>query len=96
VREIRRAAFADHPHSKQAEHLIVDACLPAITRWGACGCVLVGDPDFYGRLGFHQAEGVTCEGVPKRNIRCVDFGHPVPAGELLHHEAFDISTSCIR
>lgn len=152
IREIHRVAFADHPYSKQTEHLIVDALrdagalplslvadvggvvvghvafspvaigevdsnwyilgpigvIPELQRLGIGsalvlaglsalsessihGCVLVGDPDFYGRLGFRQADSVTCGDVPQRNILYVDFGFPLPVGELHHHEAFDIS-----
>jgi hypothetical protein len=40
---------------------------------------------------FVRRISVTCGDVPQRNILYVDFGFPLPVGELHHHEAFDIS-----
>lgn len=146
---ITRAAFADHPHSRQTEHLIVRELraagamalslvaeredevvghvafsaaeigggraawyllgpiavrpdrqrqgigqalvregLAAIRRLGARGCVLVGDPAYYGRFGFRQAEGMTLEGVPPAYLLALPFADPVPRGEVVHHPAF--------
>ncbi|HIK44151.1 MAG TPA: N-acetyltransferase [Leptolyngbyaceae cyanobacterium M65_K2018_010] len=151
IRRLHLAAFANHPYSRQTEHLIVAALREtgalAISRvaevegevvghiafsearlgadgpgWfllgpvavrpdhqgqgvgralieaglaelhlrGARGCVLVGDPGFYNRFGFRSVAGVTCPGVPNENVLCLPLGEALPAGEVIHHPAFEI------
>lgn len=150
IRAINLAAFADHPHSRQTEHLIVEALrdagalavslvaeehgavaghiacsaapvagrdqgwcllgpvavLPGMQRrglgsalvraavealrgLGAQGCALVGDPAFYTRLGFRQAERLRYPGVPQEYVLCLPLSGPEPAGDLGHHPAFE-------
>lgn len=55
---------------------------------GAAGVVLVGDPAFYTRFGFHRVAGLTMAGVPEMYILALAFTGPVPAGEIRHHPAF--------
>ena len=149
IREVNVAAFRDHPHSHQTEHLIVEALRAAgalelslvaesdgevvghiafsaadiggsSTGWfllgpvavlpsrqgegtgralvetglsvlrsrGARGCVLVGDPGFYGRFGFRHASGVVWAGVPDENVLCLVMSGEMPSGEVVCHPAF--------
>lgn len=151
TRAINIAAFADHPHSRQTEHLIVEALraddalalslvaeaegrvtghiafsqalvdgndlrwfllgpvavLPGSQRQGigsqlvlaglaelrerkASGCVLVGDPAFYTRFGFQQAEGLSWPGVPPEFVLCLPLAGAEPRGEISHHPAFNV------
>jgi Predicted acetyltransferase len=150
IREINLAAFADHPYSRQTEHLIVEALreagalavslvaeehgrvaghiafsradidgadrgwyllgpvavlpgmqrrglgsalvrtgLDELRRLGAQGCVLVGDPAYYTRLGFRQAEGLSYPGVPQEFVLCLPLAGPEPEGDVGHHPAFE-------
>lgn len=150
IRDINIAAFADHPFSRQTEHLIVEglradgaltislvavadgrvtghiafsrapvdgrdlgwfllgpvAVLPELQRRGigselvlaglsalrqrnASGCVLVGDPAFYTRFGFRQAQGLAYPGVPPEVVLCLPLAGAEPAGEVSHHPAFN-------
>ncbi len=52
------------------------------------GCVLVGDPAFYGRFGFRQYPGVAWHGVPDENVLCLLMSGEMPTGEVVHHPAF--------
>jgi putative acetyltransferase len=97
IREINLAAFADHPYSRQTEHLIVEALraagalagLDELRNMGAQGCVLVGDPAFYTRLGFRQAKGLSYPGVPQEFVLCLPLAGPEPEGDVGHHPAFE-------
>jgi putative acetyltransferase len=67
---------------------LVETGLDVLRSRGACGCVLVGDPAFYGRFGFRQYPGVTWNGVPEENVLCLSMSGEVPVGEVVHHPAF--------
>ena len=67
---------------------LVEAGLDALRARGACGCVLVGDPAFYGRFGFRQSPGVAWHGVPADNVLCLLMSGEMPTGEVAHHPAF--------
>jgi putative acetyltransferase len=67
---------------------LVESGLHALRSRGACGCVLVGDPAFYGRFGFRQYPDVTWHGVPAENVLCLLMSGEMPTGEVVHHPAF--------
>jgi putative acetyltransferase len=55
---------------------------------GAEGCVLVGDPNYYGRFGFKSPDGLIHEGVPQENFLALSFGDRTPTGTVEFHQAF--------
>jgi putative acetyltransferase len=55
---------------------------------GAKGCVLVGDPAYYRRLGFRNAPALTVEGVPPENVLALSFGESMPSGAVTFDSAF--------
>jgi putative acetyltransferase len=67
---------------------LVEAGLDSLRSHGARGCVLVGDPAFYGRFGFQQHPGIEWEGVPDENVLCLPMSGEMPAGEVSYHPAF--------
>ncbi len=67
---------------------LVEAGLDVLRARGAGGCVLVGDPAFYGRFGFGQCQGVAWQGVPDENVLCLRFSGEMPTGEVAYHPAF--------
>jgi putative acetyltransferase len=67
---------------------LVETGLDALRSRGACGCVLVGDPAFYGRFGFRQHPGVEWHGVPDENVLCLLMSGEMPTGEVAYHPAF--------
>jgi putative acetyltransferase len=67
---------------------LVEAGLDALRSRGAGGCVLVGDPAFYGRFGFRRHPGVTWHGVPDENVLCLLMSGEMPTGEVAYHPAF--------
>ena len=64
--------------------------LDAIRHLGAQGCVLVGDPAYYGRLGFRNNPALTVEGVPPEYFMCLPMTEKIPQGEVTHHAAFSV------
>lgn len=149
IREVNVEAFADHPISRQTEHLIVDALraagalelslvaveegrvlghvafsrvevgdtgsgwcllgplavspsrqgqgigsslveagLSEIRAHGAAGCVLVGDPGYYGRFGFATFSDLEHEGVPHEYVLGLRFADEEPSGCIRAHDAF--------
>jgi putative acetyltransferase len=151
IRQVILAAFENHPHSNQTEHLLVDklreagalsislvaevdgklvghiafspvsiegersnwyglapvSAHPAYQRQGiggmliqaglaelhkleAAGCVLLGEPEYYGRFGFARVDGLTLAGVPPEYFLALPFSEENIQGEVAYHKAFEI------
>ena len=149
VDEVARAAFRDHPFSRQTEHLIVRglreagalslslvatlegrvvghvafspvtigardpawcglgpvAVMPAHQRSGigsslirsglrrlrergVAGCVVLGDPAYYGRFGFAPHAGLVYPGPPADHFMALALDGVMPIGEVRYHPAF--------
>jgi len=58
---------------------------------GAEGCVVLGDPGFYGRFGFVSDGALRYGSVPMRFIQAIAFDGDTPSGELRYARAFDIA-----
>jgi putative acetyltransferase len=55
---------------------------------GVQGCVLVGDPAYYRRLGFRNLPTLTLEGVPQENFLALPLGDEPARGAVTFHDAF--------
>lgn len=63
--------------------------LQILKESNAKGCILVGDPQFYGRFGFKSPVGLQHEGVPQENLLALPFNHnETPKGQVHFHPAF--------
>lgn len=58
---------------------------------GAEGCVVLGEPAYYGRWGFAVHEGLVYPGVPPEYFMALAFAGGVPRGEVAYHAAFSAS-----
>ncbi len=67
----------------------MDAGLAELKGMGAAGCVVLGDPGFYGRFGFVSEPGLTLPGVPPEYFMTRSFGAAMPSGEVRYHPAFE-------
>jgi len=55
---------------------------------GARGCCLVGDPEYYRRLGFQNVRGLVHEGVPEEVFFALSLDGHVPQGVVEFHAGF--------
>jgi putative acetyltransferase len=55
---------------------------------GAGGCVLLGDPAFYGRFGFINDPRLACGNIPPPFLQRLSFDGAEPVGEVRFHPAF--------
>ena len=68
---------------------LMHAALADLRRLGAKGCVVLGDPGYYGRFGFRAHPGLELPGVPAEYFQAVSFGGALPTGTVRYHDAFD-------
>ncbi|MGQ3214352.1 MAG: GNAT family N-acetyltransferase [Shinella sp.] len=55
---------------------------------GAAGCVLLGDPAYYGRFGFEADPKLTLDGVPPEYFMRVAFSPVYGGGTVSYHPGF--------
>jgi putative acetyltransferase len=58
---------------------------------GASGCVLLGEPGYYGRFGFRVDPNLRLPGVPIEYFLAITFGASHPQGTVSYHSAFNAS-----
>jgi putative acetyltransferase len=60
---------------------------------GAVGCVVLGEPDYYGRFGFEAVPCLELPGVAPEYFQCLAFdGQRPPHGRVAYHPAFAAAT----
>ena len=57
---------------------------------GACGCVVLGEPEYYGRFGFRAEPNLVLPGVPADYFQAIRFDSSQPRGVVSYHEAFNV------
>lgn len=68
---------------------LMKASLAELQRLGGLGCVVLGNPAYYGRFGFKAYPGLVLSGVPPEYFQVLSFGSDLPSGTVRYHEAFD-------
>ena len=53
------------------------------------GCVVLGEPAYYGRFGFRSGQGLRLHGVPPEYFQSLAFGAASASGDVTYHEAFN-------
>jgi putative acetyltransferase len=56
---------------------------------GASGCVVLGEPQYYGRFGFQADPELVLPGVPPEYFQAIRFDSSQPRGTVTYHEAFN-------
>jgi len=69
--------------------MLMKEALAELQRLGGVGCVVLGDPAYYGRFGFKVHSGLVLPGVPPEYFQVISFGGELPTGEVCFHTAFD-------
>lgn len=67
---------------------LVNEALTSLRARGAAGCVLVGEPAYYGRFGFQVQPGLVFPDVPPEFFLAVSLGPPIPRGVVTYADAF--------
>jgi putative acetyltransferase len=68
---------------------LIRAGLEELRRTGAAGCILTGDPEYYGRFGFELAPDVAPPGQPKEYFQVVVLNGPPPRSIVRFLPAFE-------
>lgn len=68
--------------------LLIRAGLDRLKALGAQGCVVLGDPAYYGRFGFRADPRLTYGGVPPVYFQALAFSGDLPQGQVAYHAAF--------
>ena len=72
---------------------LMHAALAALQARGAAGCVVLGDPAYYGRFGFTAIPGLELPGVPPEYFQALAWRGPSPQATVAYHTAFDATAS---
>ena len=62
--------------------------LRILREQGAAGCVVLGEPAYYGRFGFLADPALVFPGVPPEYFQALSFGSSRPRGVVSYHVAF--------
>jgi putative acetyltransferase len=69
---------------------LTEAGLGRLRELGGAGCVVLGDPAYYGRFGFAHDPALTCPGPHPEYLQRVVFQGLAPAGKVRFAPAFGL------
>ncbi len=67
---------------------LIRAALHRLEGIGASGCVLVGNPAYYGRFGFTHQDTLTYPGIPPEYFQAIYLSGSLAHGTVTCHKAF--------
>ena len=67
---------------------LVRQTLRALLGIGAAGCVVLGNPDYYGRFGFRARAELRLPDIPPKYFQALLLGGDWTRGVVTYHEAF--------
>jgi putative acetyltransferase len=67
---------------------LVREALRLLRDRGASGCVVLGEPAYYGRFGFQADPNLVLPGVPPEYFQAASFDSSRPRGTVTYDEAF--------
>ncbi|MGH8811937.1 MAG: GNAT family N-acetyltransferase [Advenella sp.] len=68
---------------------LIRSGLAQLQRQGACGCVVLGSPDFYGRFGFKANSSLLYADAPAIYFQALALAGEIPCGQVSFHGAFE-------
>ncbi len=69
---------------------LIRQLLAELPENGGAGCVVLGNPHYYGRFGFRVQAALTLPGIPAEYFQVLPFGGgKLPQGTVAFHPAFD-------
>lgn len=69
---------------------LIEAGLRQLRVMGSNGCVVLGEPGYYGRFGFVHDPNLSLAGAPPEYFQSLNFKEQRCAGLVKYHPAFDI------
>jgi len=76
-------------HRQGIGSALMRAGLERLRALGSCGCVVVGDPNYYTRFGFANTDAICEPGVPYENFMALRFSGAMPRGDVKFDKAFE-------
>lgn len=70
---------------------LIKEALNRLRSLKAAGCVVLGEPDFYGQFGFRHEPLLHYRDIPPPYFQCLPFSDERPQGSVEYHPAFDIA-----
>ncbi|MBJ6761700.1 N-acetyltransferase [Myxococcaceae bacterium JPH2] len=70
---------------------LMRASLQRLRDLGASGCVVLGEPAYYGRFGFRAEPSLVFPGVEAAYFQSLAFTGDLPQGVVTYHPAFSAS-----
>ncbi|ANH74220.1 acetyltransferase family protein [Ralstonia insidiosa] len=67
---------------------LMRAALDQLRTLGAAGCVVLGDPAYYGRFGFRAEPSLVFPRVPAEYFQALIFRGTLPNGAVTYHPGF--------
>ena len=67
---------------------LIHESLRILRERGAAGCVLLGEPEYYGRFGFQADPNLILPDVPPEYFQAISLDSSRPQGTVSYHEAF--------
>jgi putative acetyltransferase len=67
---------------------LIEEGLVQLRQMGANGCVVLGEPAYYGRFGFRAEPRLAYPGPPPEYFQALPFGEAMPGGTVAYHPAF--------
>jgi putative acetyltransferase len=82
------SVMPEHQRRGVGSQLMREA-LHILRRRRASGCVVLGDPEYYGRFGFKADPHLVLPGVPPEYFQAISFDSSWPKGIVTYDEAFN-------
>lgn len=70
---------------------LMRAALQRLSKQGASGCVVLGDPSYYQRFGFTNEASLVLPDVPHEYFMALSFTQQRPTGTVAYHQAFSLT-----
>ncbi|WP_215404030.1 N-acetyltransferase [Janthinobacterium sp. JC611] len=68
---------------------LIGRLLDDLRQLGAAGCVVLGNPAYYGRFGFRADAALVLPGVPAEYFQALRLAGPSATGTVHYHRAFE-------
>lgn len=75
---------------------LMNAAIKGLKDLNANGCVLLGEPAYYGRFGFKSIEDLILPDVPPEYFQALLLNGEYPQGEVSYHEGFYVQANPVN